>query len=87
MPTHVSALKRVRQNRKRVEVKRPRLTRVRHQIRRVRALLAKKDTAGAQEQLKVASSLLDRAVGRGVIHANTARRHKSRLTRHLNALG
>ncbi len=86
MPTHLSALKRVKQSRKRAQVKRPHLSRVRRQIRRVRTLLAKKDKAAAQEQLGITIPLLDKAVGKGVLHANAARRHKSRLTRQLNAL-
>ena len=32
-------------------------------------------------------SILDRSVTKGILHRNTAARHKSRLTRQVNALG
>ena len=40
----------------------------------------------AQHAVHQAASLLDRAVKRGAIHANTAARRKSRLTKTLNTL-
>ncbi len=86
MATHVSAVKRIKQTRKRTRIKRSHLTLVRHQIRLVRSLLAKKDKTKALEELRKTLSLLDKAAGKGVIPANTASRHKSRLTRQLNAL-
>ena len=40
----------------------------------------------AQHAVHQAASILDRAVKRGAIHANTAARRKSRLTKSLNTL-
>jgi small subunit ribosomal protein S20 len=47
-------------------------------------------TAGKAEEAKVllteASSVIDKAVAKGVIHKNAAARKKSRLTRRINKL-
>lgn len=86
MPTHVSAVKRIKQTLKKTRIKRSHLTQVRRQIRLVRSLLETKDKAKAEEQLRKTLPLLDKAAGRGVIPANAASRHKSRLTRQLNSL-
>ena len=45
---------------------------------------AKAPTSTAEERLK-ATSLLDRAARKGLIHANAAARHKSRLATAANA--
>ena len=45
---------------------------------------AKAPTATAEERLK-AVSMLDRAARKGIIHANAAARHKSRLATAANA--
>jgi small subunit ribosomal protein S20 len=39
------------------------------------------DTAKAEELLRIAQKQIDMAVTKGVLHANTAARRKSRLTR------
>jgi small subunit ribosomal protein S20 len=60
---------------------------LRTQMRRVLAAVDKKDPGASKEALKAAYRLLDRAVGKGVIHRNNAARHKSRLSARVNALG
>lgn len=60
---------------------------LRTQIKKVLGALAKKDKAAAETELRAACSLLDRAARRGVIHANSAARHKSRLASRIVALG
>ena len=44
------------------------------------------DAAAAQDALSKAVTIIDRTVKKGVIHANTAARYKSRLTRHARTL-
>ena len=70
MANHKSALKRVRQNEKRKEINRSNRSKLRTSIKKVRAALTSSD----------------KAVNKGIIHRNTAARHKSRLTKHVNAL-
>ena len=45
------------------------------------------DPASAQAALKAAIPVIDRTAQKGVIHANTAARYKSRLTRLVNGIG
>ena len=84
LATHKSALKAHRQS----EMKRARNRTVRGGVRkavkRTRSLVDEGDLDGARESLQVAISRLDRAAEKGVIHKNSAARHKSRLTKLLN---
>jgi len=48
--------------------------------------IALEDAGGASRELARTLSLLDKSIGTGIIHRNTAARHKSRLTRQVNAL-
>jgi len=82
-----SAVKNIRKNRKRNAVNTARRSRLRSQLRKLRALLVEKDAAGARRELTRTLSILDRSVTKGILHRNTAARHKSRLTRQVNALG
>lgn len=52
---------------------------LRTQVRKVLGQITKKDKAAAEKGLQVAYELLDRAARKGVIHPNSAARHKSRL--------
>ncbi|PYT35121.1 MAG: 30S ribosomal protein S20 [Acidobacteria bacterium] len=81
-----SAVKNIRKTRRRRAVNIIRRGRLRSQIKRLRSLLAKKDAGGASRELARTLSLLDKSIGTGIIHRNTAARHKSRLTRQVNAL-
>jgi len=45
------------------------------------------DPEEASRYLREAVSILDRGCGKGVIHRNSAARHKSRMTIHVNRLG
>lgn len=85
MANHKSALKRVRQNEKRKEINRSNRSKLRTSIKKVRAAVVAHDKA-AGEVLLSTVSLIDKAVNKGIIHRNTAARHKSRLTKHVNAL-
>ncbi|MFN3324628.1 MAG: 30S ribosomal protein S20 [Bryobacteraceae bacterium] len=86
MANHVSALKRVRQTRRRTGVNRLRKSRLRTQIRVMRRLLEQKDIPGAEAMLPKTFSLVDRAAKWGIIKDNTASRYKSRIHLRLKAL-
>ena len=55
-------------------------------IRRVRTAVDAGDKATAQAELVTASRGLDKAVSKGVIHANQAANRKSALAHQVNAL-
>ena len=86
MPNHKSAEKRVRQTVKRNEVNTRNRSKLRTQIKKLRAALASGDKNQSQELLTPTISLIDKSVNKGVIHRNTAARYKSRLTSHVNDL-
>ena len=87
MASHKSALKRIKQAAVRTERNRAHTTKLRHQIRKLRTALHDKDKAAAQALLRPTLALLDHSVSKGVLHANTAARTKSRLTQRFNSLG
>lgn len=86
MPNHKSAEKRVRQNEKRRAVNRSNKGSLRTQIKKLRAALVAGDKAQSQELLTPTIALIDKSVNKGVLHRNTAARHKSRLTKHVSEL-
>ena len=81
-----SAVKNIRKTQRRRSINLVRRGRLRSQIKKLRVLLAKKDAGGARKELARTLSLIDKSIGRGILHRNTAARHKSRLTRQVNAL-
>lgn len=87
MANHKSALKRIKQTEVRTERNRAHTTKLRHQVRKLRIALDSKDKAAAQALLQPTLALLDHSVSKGVLHANTGARTKSRLTVRFNALG
>ena len=86
MPNHKSAEKRDRQNVKRREVNKSNRSQLRTQIKKLRAALTGNDKKQSQELLQPTVSLIDKAVNKGILHKNTAARHKSRLTSRVDAL-
>ncbi len=86
MANHVSALKRARQTETRTEVNRANRSRVRTSLRTLRESLAKGEVKAASEQYRATVSALDKSVQKGVLHANTVSRYKSRLNARLKAL-
>ena len=86
MPNHKSAEKRVRQTEKRNAVNTSNKSRLRTQIKKLRAALTAGDKAQSQELLNPTISTIDKAVNKGILHKNTAARYKSRLTSHVNDL-
>ena len=81
-----SAKKMVRKIQRRTAVNKSRRSRVRTFLRRVEEAIAAGDATGAQTALRDATSELQRAVSRGIIHKNTASRKLSRLSGRVKAV-
>ena len=86
MPNHKSAEKRDRQNARRNAVNTANRTRLRTTVKRLRVLIAAGNAQEAQALLPETISAIDKSVQKGVLHRNSAARHKARLTGHVNAL-
>lgn len=86
MANHKSAKKRIRQTIKKTAVNRSNRSSLRTQIKKLRAALATGDKNLSTELLTPTVALIDKSVNKGVLHKNTAARHKSRLTKHVNEL-
>ena len=84
MPQHKSAVKRVRQNAKRADRNKSRLTKLKTLVKQVRSSTSK-ESAGAA--LKTATKYLDRLSSKGLIHRNKAANQKAKLTKYVNKLG
>lgn len=86
MANHPSALKRVRQTRRRTARNRANTGRVRTAIKRFRLALKGGDKAQAAELWPGTMSAIDRAIQKGVLHHRAADRYKSRLSAAFNKL-
>ncbi len=86
MANHKSAEKRMRQTDRRNEVNSRNRSRLRTQIKALRAAIQSGDRAEAAALLPTTVSLIDKSIQKGVLHQNTAARHKSRLTAKVNAM-
>ena len=76
----------MRQSLKHKARNRQNLAKLKSQVKRLRAALAKGDAAAAQELLPATVGEIDKAAKKGVVHDNAAARYKSRLSRRVNAL-
>lgn len=81
-----SAKKRARQSEVRREHNASRRSALRTYIKNVLKAIDAKDKAGAETAYKTAEPVIDRMATKGLIHANKAARHKSRLTARLRAM-
>ncbi len=86
MANHKSALKRHRQSLKRRAINRSVKTRIRNCVKAVRAAVVANNQSEAQEALVAATSALDRAANKSIIHAKTAARSISRLQYAINKI-
>ncbi len=86
MPNTVSAKKAVRKIARRTAVNRARKSQMRTYLRKVEEALEAGDANSAQEALAVAGPALMRSAQKGIVHANTASRKMSRLTKRIKAL-
>ncbi|GAB1430271.1 30S ribosomal protein S20 [Ignavibacteria bacterium] len=78
MAHHKSAIKRIRQSRKRMIYNRANKKMMREALKAVRLA---KTVADGQEKLKIAYSILDKVTARGIIHKNNAANRKSGLAK------
>lgn len=83
MPQHKSAIKRVRQNKKRRERNQSQRSKMRTLIANVMEATDKEE---AKELHKKATSYLDKMAAKGILHDNKAARKKSQMTKHINNL-
>ena len=81
-----SAEKRNRQNIQQRERNRAHRSRLRTAIKSLRSAVASGDAAAAAELLPRTLGIIDKTAQKKVIHANTASRYKSRLTKTVTAL-
>ncbi len=86
MPNHKSAEKRQRQNVKRRDINRGNRTRLRTEIKRLRAALDGGDKDTLLTVYAATVSAIDKSVNKGALHRNAAARYKSRLTARVNEL-
>ncbi|MGI9105666.1 MAG: 30S ribosomal protein S20 [Pyrinomonadaceae bacterium] len=87
MPNHKSAEKRMRQNERRKSINRSNRTRLRTEIKKLRAAITVGDKDALQAVLSQTISSIDKSVQKGVLHRNAAARYKSRLTTRVNQIG
>ena len=83
----------IKQQKKRVKTNEKRRVRnlgirsgVKTEIRKFRELVSAGDKEKAEEQLRVASRTLDKAVTKGVLHRNNAANRKSRMAKAFNKM-
>lgn len=84
MANHKSALKRHRQSLKARERNKAVRTRVKNATKAVRIAVEQKDTENASKALITASSIIDKAAQKKVIHWRAAARKVSRLSKAVN---
>lgn len=86
MANSVSARKRARQAERHRQHNASLRSHVRTKIKKVLRAIEAGDKAAAEEAYKAAIPAIDRSVSKGIMHANKAARHKSRLNQHLKGL-
>jgi small subunit ribosomal protein S20 len=82
----VSARKRARQTERHRQRNASQRSYVRTRIKRVLNAIEAGDKAAAEEAYKAAVPAIDRSVSKGIMHANKAARHKSRLNQHVRSM-
>ena len=86
MANIASARKRIRQTLRRTARNQARRSRMRTFIKKVEAAITGGDKASAAEAFRAAQPEMQRAAGKGVIHANTVSRRLSRLSARIKAM-
>ncbi len=86
MANSPQAIKRARQNDDHRAHNTSRRSMLRTAVKRVLAAIRAGDADTAGTNYRAAVPLLDRMAARGLIHKNTAARHKSRLNKRIHAL-
>ena len=86
MANTASARKRIRQTERRTARNTARRSRMRTFVKKVEVAIATGDKTQAAAALRMAQPEMQRASGKGVIHANTVARKISRLSKRIKAL-
>ena len=81
-----SAMKRDRQSTEQRGRNRKNLSQLKTQVKKLRTAIEAGDSEAASKLLPETVAYIDKAAKKGVVHDNAAGRHKSRLTRKVNAL-
>jgi small subunit ribosomal protein S20 len=81
-----SAMKRIRQNETHRDRNRAARSALRTQVKKVREAIEAGDVAVAKSELAAAMKQADKTAGSTTMHANTAGRLKSKLSRAVNAM-
>ncbi len=87
MATHKDALKRARQSNERRIRNRAYRSRMRNQIKQLRAAIDAGDAEAAKALLPATVSIIQTVSQRGIIHKRNAARRVSRLYKAVNAIG
>jgi small subunit ribosomal protein S20 len=80
------AIKRARQSEQRRQHNASRRSAMRTYVKNTLKAIAAGDKEAAMAAFKLAVPFLDRAAGKGLIHANKAARHKSRINARIKAM-
>lgn len=86
MANSVSARKRARQSERHRQHNASLRSHVRTQIKKVLKAIEAGDQSAAKEAFASAAPAIDRSVSKGIMHANKAARHKSRLNQHIRGM-
>lgn len=86
MANTASAIKRIRQTKRRDARNQQNASRLKTQVRKLKKALESSDADSAKNLLKPTISVVDKSVQKGVLKKNTASRIKSRLTRRVRGL-
>ncbi len=86
MANTASARKRIRQTLRRTQRNQARKSRMRTFVKKVEAAITGGDKTTAATALRAAQPEMQRAAGKGVIHANTVARRLSRLSARIKAM-
>ncbi|MDF1535596.1 MAG: 30S ribosomal protein S20 [bacterium] len=86
MATHKSAIKRNRQNTRKQLINQMRRTRIKSLTKEVLTAVESGNQGAAQDALKKAVPVIQRAASRGTLHQNTASRKISRLSKRVNTI-
>ena len=86
MANSAQAIKRARQTEKNRQLNASQRSRMRTSIKKVLTAIKAGDRDAATQAYTAAVPVIDTAAGKGLIHANKAARHKSRLNQQIRAL-
>lgn len=86
MANSPQAIKRARQAEKSRQLKAGQRSNMRTAIKKVITAIKAGERDNAMKAYEAAVPVIDSAAGKGLIHANKAARHKSRLNQHIRAL-